>query len=572
MNITVNNKNIKANAGETVLDALNREGIKVPTLCHLKNMMPSGACRMCVVEDVNSGKLITSCSTPVFEGLEIQTHSSRVTESRKTIVELLLSNHPDDCLYCVRNKNCELQNLSEELAVTERRISGKKNKLPLDRSSASIVRDPEKCILCGRCVRVCEEVMGVACIDFVKRGSDSIVGTAFDKGLNTSSCVNCGQCIMVCPTGALTEKGHLPEIKAALQNPNIKTAIQYAPSISVSIAEELGMKPGADINGIMNAAIRKIGFDFVFDTTFGADLTIMEESAELIDRITNGKTLPMITSCCPGWIKYAEEFAPDFISNLSSCKSPQQMTGAVIKSKFIETENIPQDKIYSVSIMPCTAKKFEGQREEMTQNGISDVDAVLTTREFVRMIKLFGINMHSLSPELANNPLGTRTSAGKIFGNSGGVAEAAIRTVYYKLTGKELIEFKVEELRGLKGRKEAKLQIGDLELGVAVVNGLANAQKLLQEIREGRKDIHFIEVMACPGGCVGGGGQPIKMDEKAIRLRAKSLYKIDDSESIKVSHKNPDVQKLYTEYLGEPLGHKSHELLHTHYKKREVVI
>ncbi len=571
MNITVNNKEIEAKQGETVLDALNREGIKVPTLCHLKGMMPTGACRMCVVEDTNSGKLITSCSTPVYDGLEVKTHSPRVNESRKTIVELLLSNHPDDCLYCVRNKNCELQDLSEELCITERRIRGEKNKLPLDRSSASIIRDPEKCILCGRCVRICEEVMGVACIDFVHRGSHSIVSTAFDKGLNTSSCVNCGQCIMVCPTGALTEKNHFTEIKEAIQNPKLKVAVQYAPAISVSIAEELGMEAGADINGIMNAAIRKMGFDYVFDTTFGADLTIMEESSELIDRIVNNKNLPLITSCCPGWVKYAEEFAPDFIDNISSCKSPQQMMGAVIKSRFIEQENLKQEEVYSVAIMPCTAKKFEGQREEMTQNGISDVDAVLTTREFVKFIKLHGIDMHSLESELSDNPLGTRTTAGKLFGTSGGVAEAAIRTGYYKLTGKELINFKLEALRGFKGRKEAKIQIGDLELGVAVVNGLANAKELLDEIRNGRKDIQFIEVMACPGGCVGGGGQPIKMDTEAIMIRAKALYKIDNAESIRVSHKNPDVQKLYHEFLTEPLSKKSHELLHTHYHKRDVV-
>jgi len=572
MNITVNNKIIEAKKDETILDALTREGIKVPTLCHLKDLTPTGACRMCVVENIDSGKLITSCSTPVYEGLKIETHSRRVNESRKMIVELLLSNHPDDCLYCVRNKNCELQDLSSELSINERRIRGRKNKLPLDRSSASIMRDPEKCILCGRCVRVCEEVIGVACIDFVQRGNKTIVGTAFDKGLNTSSCVNCGQCIMVCPTGALTEINHFAEIKKALQNPDLKVAIQYAPAISVSIAEELGMEPGADINGIMNAAIRKIGFDYVFDTTFGADLTIMEESSELIDRIVNAKTLPLITSCCPGWVKYAEEFAPDFIGNLSSCKSPMQMTGAIIKSNFIEQEKIKTENIYSVAIMPCTAKKFEAQREEMTQNGISDVDAVLTTREFVKFIKFFGIDMHNMQPELADNPLGIRTSAGKLFGASGGVAEAAIRTAHFKLTGKELMNFKLGALRGMKGRKEAKIQIGDLELGVAVVNGLANTKELFDEIRNGRNDIHFIEVMACPGGCVGGGGQPIKMDEEAIKKRAQTLYKIDDNESIKVSHKNPDVQKLYENFLGKPLSEKSHKLLHTHYQKRDVVI
>ncbi len=572
MNITVNNKIIKAKKNETILDAITREGIKVPTLCHLKNMMPTGACRICVVENVDSGKLVTSCSTPVYEGIKIKTHSQRVNESRKMIVELLLSNHPDDCLYCVRNKNCELQDLASELSINERRIRGRKNKIPIDRSSASIMRDPEKCILCGRCVRICEDVIGVACIDFVQRGSKTIVGTAFNKGLNISSCVNCGQCIMVCPTGALTERNHFAEIKDALQNPDLKVAIQYAPAISVSIAEELNMKPGADINGIMNAAIRKIGFDYVFDTTFGADLTIMEESSELIDRIINAKKLPLITSCCPGWVKYAEEFAPDFINNLSSCKSPMQMTGAVIKSHFIKQEKIKPEKIYSVAIMPCTAKKFEAQREEMTQNGISDIDAVLTTREFVKFIKFFGIDMHNMKSELADNPMGIRTSAGKLFGTSGGVAEAAIRTAYFKLTGKELINFKINELRGMKGRKETRIKIGNLELGVAVVNGLGNTRKLFNEIRNGRNDIHFIEVMACPGGCVGGGGQPIKLNQKAIKKRAKALYKIDDKESIKVSHKNPDVQKLYDNFLGEPLSKKAHKLLHTSYKKRDVII
>ncbi len=572
MKIIVNHKAVEANANETVLDVLNREGIKVPTLCHLKNMLPTGACRMCVVEDTASGRLITSCSTPVFDGLSVLTHSQRVVSSRKTIVELLLSNHPDDCLYCVRNKNCELQNLSEELNVTERRITGKKNKLPIDRSGSSLVRDPEKCILCGRCVRVCEEVMGVACIDFIKRGSHAMVATAFNRGINLSSCINCGQCIMVCPTGALTEKQSFPEILNALRNPKKKVAIQYAPSISVSIAEEFGMEPGKDINGIMNAALRKIGFDFVFDTTFGADLTIMEESAELIHRIQTGGVLPMITSCCPGWIKYAEQFAPDFIGNLSSCKSPQQMTGAILKTHFAESAYLQTEDVYSVSIMPCTAKKFEGDRKELTRNGISDVDSVLTTRELVKLINLYGVNMHALKPEPADNPLGTRTSAGKLFGASGGVMEAAIRTAYFKITGTEMSDLKIPQLRDMKGRKEARIKIGELEVGVAVVNGLVNARALLNEIREGRSDIQFIEVMACPGGCVGGGGQPIKMSEEAIKARMMSLYKIDENETVKVSHKNPDIQKLYADFLSEPLGHKSHELLHTHFQKRDVIL
>jgi len=570
--INVNGTKIEAKKGETVLNVLSDHGIKVPTLCHLKDMMPTGSCRMCVVEHKNTDKLITSCSAVVEDGMDILTHSPRVTEARKVIVELLLSNHPDDCLYCVRNGNCELQGLSEDLCVTERRIQGRKNKLPLDTSSVSILRDPEKCILCGRCVRVCEEVMGVACIDFSKRGSQTVVSTAFDKGMNTSSCVNCGQCIMVCPTGALTEQNHFAEIKEALSDPTKTVVVQYAPAISVSIAEEFGMESGKDIAGIMNAALRKIGFDYVFDTSFAADLTIMEESNELIKRITENKNLPLITSCCPAWVKYAEEFVPEMLPNLSTCKSPQQMAGAVIKTYFADKKNLKKEDIYSVSIMPCTAKKFEAQREEMTHRGISDVDGVLTTREFVKFVKLFGINMHEIESETADSPLGIRTTAGKLFGASGGVAEAAIRTAYHTLTGDELVKFKIPEIRGLKGQKEVHLDINGLKVGVAVVNGLVNAKKLLDEIKDGRDDIQFIEIMACPGGCVGGGGQPINLDEEAVKSRIKSLYNIDDTESIKVSHKNPDVIILYNEFLGEPLGKKSHELLHTKYQRRDVII
>lgn len=570
--IKINGNKIKAKSGETVLNVLNDHGIKVPTLCHLKDMMPTGSCRMCVVEHKNTDKLITSCSAVVEDGMDILTHSPRVTEARKVIVELLLSNHPDDCLYCVRNGNCELQGLSEDLCVTERRIQGRKNKLPIDTSSVSILRDPEKCILCGRCVRVCEEVIGVACIDFSKRGSQTVVSTAFDKGMNTSSCVNCGQCIMVCPTGALTEQNHFAEIKEALSNPAKTVVVQYAPAISVSIAEEFGMEPGKDIAGIMNAALRKIGFDYVFDTSFAADLTIMEESNELIKRITENKNLPLITSCCPGWVKYAEEFVPEMLPNLSTCKSPQQMAGAIIKTYFADKVNLKKEDIYSVAIMPCTAKKFEAQREEMTDKGISDVDGVLTTREFVKFVKLFGINMHEIESETADSPLGIRTTAGKLFGASGGVAEAAIRTAYHTLTGTELVKFKIPQIRGLKGQKEVHLDINGLKIGVAVVNGLVNAKKLLDEIKAGRDDIQFIEIMACPGGCVGGGGQPINLDEEAVKRRIRSLYNIDDTESIKVSHKNPDIIILYNEFLGEPLGKKSHELLHTKYQRRDVII
>ncbi len=569
--IDVNNRKIEAKKGELLLETLNRNGIKVPTLCYLKDSAPTGACRVCVVENEKTGKLIPSCSYPVEEGMKILTHSPRVIESRKTIVELLLSNHPDDCLYCVRNGNCELQNLAEELQVRERRISGKKNNYNIDRSSPSIVRDPSKCILCERCVRVCEEVMGVSAIDFINRGSKSIIGTTFNKGLNTSSCVNCGQCILVCPTGALSEKSHFNEIQEAINNPEKIVVVQYAPAISVSLAEEFKMEAGKDINGIMNAALRKVGFDKVFDTTFTADLTIMEESAELIDRIQNKGKLPMITSCCPAWIKYAEEFAQDFIPNISSCKSPQQMMGSIIKSYWAEKTGIDRKNIYSVSIMPCTAKKFEAQREDMTDNGISEVDAVLTTREVAKFIRMMGVDISKIEPELADSPLGFRSSAGKLFGASGGVMEAAIRTAYYKITGEELVQFKIPAIRGLKGRKETKLNINGLEIGVAVVNGLANAARLLDEIRAGRNDLHFIEVMSCPGGCINGGGQHIGSNENDIISRMNSLYEIDDKESIKVSHRNPEVIELYNKYLEKPLSHKSHKLLHTKYIKRDVL-
>lgn len=568
--IEVNNKLIEANQGETILEALNRNNFKVPTLCHIKGMLPSGACRICVVEDGN-GKLIPSCSFPVNEGMKIKTHSPKVIESRKAIVELLLSNHPDDCLYCVRNKNCELQDLSEDLHVRERRVRGEKNKHKFDLSSPSIQRDPAKCILCGRCVRVCEEVMNVSAIDFINRGSESLIGTTFDKGLNTSSCVNCGQCIMVCPTGALSERSHFPELQRVLGEKKKHVVVQYAPAISVSLAEAFGLEPGKDMNGLMNAALRQIGFDKVFDTTFAADLTIMEESAELIDRIQNNKPLPMITSCCPGWVKYAEEFEQDMIPNISSCKSPQQMQAALIKSYYAEKMNIDPKDIYSVSIMPCTAKKFEGQRNEMVTEGLTDVDAVLTTRELVELIKMYGIDIKNLKPEMTDTPLGVRSSAGKLFGATGGVMEAAIRTAYYKLTGKELIDFQVTAVRGTEGRKEAHIDVNGLNIGVAVVHGLKNASELLKEIKQGRKDIHFIEVMACVGGCIGGGGQLIGTDEESIKARMKSLYKIDENATIKVSHKNPDVIELYNCFLGEPCGHKSHELLHTTYGKREVL-
>ncbi len=573
INIQVNGNQIQAKEGETILSALKRAGIKVPTLCHYEGLPPTGACRMCVVEIEGFRTLVPSCSQPVAEGMKIQTHSQRAIQSRKMIVELLLANHPDDCLYCARNGNCELQNLSEELGVRQRRYAGgKKNIYHVDLSSPSIVRDPAKCILCGKCVRVCEEVQGVSSIDFVGRGSKTHVGTAFNKGLNVSSCINCGQCIMVCPTGALTEQTHIKQVKEALEDKSKVVVIQHAPSISVSLAEEFGVKPGVDVNATMVTALRMLGFKYVFDTSFTADLTIMEEASELVHRIKNGGALPMMTSCSPGWIKYVEEFYPDFIPHLSTCKSPQAMLGALIKSYWAEKMNIDPKNIFSVTVMPCTAKKFEAGRPELSQNDLPDIDAVLTTRELAQFIKMHGLDLGSLEPDSADNPFGTRSTAGKLFGASGGVMEAAIRTAHNLITGEDMKEIKLKDLRGFKGIKEATVKIGELEVNVAVVSGLGNARKVVEDIRAGRKNYHFVEVMTCPGGCIAGGGQPLNSDPEAIKARMKVLYDMDRDEHLRQSHDNPAIKKLYEEYLGEPLGHRSHELLHTSYGKRDVLI
>jgi len=569
--IEANGRPIKAKPGEMLLEALRRAGIKIPTLCHIPGLTPTGACRMCVVEVEGQRNLVPSCAFPVADGMKVKTHSPRALSARKAIVELLLAAHPEDCLYCVRSGNCELQELATELGVSERRFKGAKNEYHIDVSSPALVRDPAKCILCGKCVRYCEEIQGVAAIDFIGRGSQARVGTAFDQGLNVSSCVNCGQCILVCPTGALHEQSHVEAVVAALRDPEKVVVVQHAPAISVSLAEEFGMEAGHDICGIMNAAMRQIGFDRVFDTAFSADLTIMEEASELAHRIGNGGKLPMMTSCSPGWIKFVEQLYPEMLENISTCKSPQQMLGAVIKTYFAKKADIDPKRIFSVSIMPCTAKKFESTRPEMGRDGLADIDAVLTTREFARLVEMFGVDVHALEPDTSDTLMGERSSAGKLFGVSGGVMEAAVRTAHFLLTGEELAMPRLEAVRGLEGHKEAKVEIAGQTYGVAVVNGLANAGALLDELRAGRDDLHFIEVMTCPGGCIGGGGQPIGADMNALKARMQALYRIDDEETERVSHKNESLQRLYDEFLGKPLGEKSHELLHTHYAKRDVV-
>jgi iron-only hydrogenase group A len=493
-----------------------------------------------------------------------------VIAARRTIIELLLANHPDDCLYCNRNGNCELQRIARDLGVRQRRFAGERRELPRDISSPSLIRDPQKCILCGRCVRVCEEIQGVSAIDFIKRGAAAQVGTLLDTGLNLSTCINCGQCILACPTGALTEQSSVDAVMAALADPTKFVVVQHAPAVSVSLAEECGIKIGTDVDGKMVAALRAMGFDRVFDTSFTADLTIMEEGSELVERIKQGGVLPMLTSCSPGWIKFVEQFYPDFIPNVSSCKSPQQMMGAVIKSFFAEREGLDPRSIVSVSIMPCTAKKFECGRPEMGQNYVPDVDHVLTTREMGQLLRRFGYDLARFTPEAADTPFGQRTTAGKIFGASGGVMEAAIRTAHFLVTGREMLAPKLQPLRGLAGSKELRITLDGLELGAAVVSGLGNARKLLDQLRAGRRDLHFIEVMTCPGGCVAGGGQPIGADPAAIRSRMRALYRIDSEGSLRASHHNPWVKRLYDEFLGKPLGERSHHLLHTHYHQREV--
>ena len=570
--IEVNSRQVDAAPGEMLLSALRRVGIEVPTLCNFEGLSPAGACRICVVEVEGQRSLVPACAFPVTAGMKVKTQSDRVVDARRMIVELLLADHPDDCLFCERNENCQLRELAATYGIRKRRFVGQRSTYPVDSSGESIVRDAEKCIKCGKCVRVCDEIQGVACISFINRGSQTTVGTAFDEGMNVSSCINCGQCTAACPTGALVAKSHIERVMAALRNPDLHVVVQHAPAVSVTLGEELGFSPGVDMMGKMHALLRRMGFDSVFDTSYSADLTIMEEATELIQRIKHGGVLPMFSSCSPGWIKFVETFYPQNIPNLSTCKSPQQMLGAVIKSHYAEKKGLDPKNIFSVSIMPCTAKKFEASRPEMGRNGYQDIDAVLTTRELAQMVRRFNLDLN-VEPEAADSPFGIRSSAGKIFGATGGVMEAAVRSAYYFMTGTELGNLEVEAVRGLAGIKEAHVEIARIKVGVAVVNGLGNARKLLDQINAGaRKDIHFVEVMTCPGGCVGGGGQPYGTDTGKVKVRTQELYNIDGTGTLRVSHANPEIKQIYEEFLEAPNSHKAHELLHTHYQQRETLM
>ena len=569
--IEINNKPVKVKKGDTIKSVLDRIGIKVPTLCSMKDFSPTGMCRMCVVEVEGRDNLIPSCSFKVEEWMKIQTHSPRVIKARKTIVELLLADHPDDCLYCERNGDCELQKHAEDLHVRERRIPGTKSKYKIDKSSVAIVNEPDKCILCGRCIRVCNEVIGVSTFDFTNRGINTSVQTAMNKSMNSSNCINCGQCILVCPTAALTERIHFSELETFFHDSNKTMVALYSPSIAITLAEEFGIRPGKDMNGIINAVLRKIGFDRVIDAAFGADLMIIEQAKELQQRIKEGGPFPMFTSCCPSWVKYVEQYQPHLIPNLSKVKSPQQIMGALIKSVFAESEKISSENIHTVAIMPCTARKYEAMRSEMTQLGISDIDSVLTTRELARLIRLYGIDITNIEPEPPDRFLSNQSSAGKLVNVTGGTAEAAIRSFYHFITNKELDDLRITALRGSKPIKETRIKMGKIEFGAAVVNGMGNAKQLLEELQHGRSNLHYIEVMACPGGCIAGGGQPITSREDALKARTKSIYDLDDKELLRVAHNNPQIKEIYEKQFAETGELKSGSLLHTSYLKREVL-
>lgn len=573
VNLRINNKEVEVDKGTTILEAAKKLNIKIPSLCHMdlhdiKFVNKLASCRVCLVEDLDKNNLVPSCATFVKEGMNIRTDSQRVIKARRAIVELLLSDHPSDCLKCAKNLNCTLQDLAHDLNIREIRYKGEMRKLPIDDNSYSLIRDPNKCILCRRCETMCNEVQTVGALAEVGRGFYTHVGSSFNRSMFETTCTFCGQCLSVCPTGALTEKNNVAEVWKLLASDK-HVIVQVAPAVRVSLAEMFGMEVGLNVEGKIVRALKTLGFSKVFDTNFAADLTIMEEANEFIHRLKGEGRLPILTSCCPAWVNFMEQQFSDMIDIPSSCKSPHEMFGAIAKSYYAKKEGIDPKDIVVVSVMPCISKKYEAKRDELENEGFSDVDTVITTRELAQMIKEVGIDFVSLEDQAFDNPMGESTGAGDIFGTSGGVIEATVRTAYDMLTGKELEKVEFRDFRGLEGIKYASVDIEGREIKIAVANGLGNTRKLLEKLKNKEIDLDAIEVMACPGGCIGGGGQPFHHGDLSIlKRRSNALYQLDESKKLRKSYQNPYIKKLYDEFLGEPGSDKAISLLHTSYKAR----
>ncbi len=574
INVTINNTAVQVEQGATILECAKLAGVYIPTLCHLnlhdvKMVNQVATCRVCMVEVEGGKALFPACNTVMTEGMSVKTNTPKAIKARRMALELLLSNHPKDCLTCSKNQKCELQSLSAELGITEIEFAGRQSSFPLDTSSYSLVRDPNKCILCRRCETMCNNIQTVGVYSVVNRGFDSVMSTAFDNPMLETSCTFCGQCVSVCPTAALTQTNHISKVWDEIHDPEKYVIVQTAPAVRVALGEEFGMPIGTSVTGKMAAALRRLGFEKVFDTDFAADLTIMEEASELIHRIQHGGTLPILTSCCPAWVNFIEHQFPELLDIPSSCKSPHEMFGAIAKTYLAQKLGVDPAKMVIVSVMPCLAKKYEAERPELV-NEYPNVDYVLSTRELAQMIKEAGISFVDLPDEEFDNTMGESTGASVIFGATGGVIEAAVRTAYVWLTGEKPANVEFESFRGLDGIKEATYNIAGIDIRIAVAHGLGNARKLLEGVRDKTLDYHAIEIMACPGGCVGGGGQPYHRNNPDIlKKRTEAIYGEDRAKTIRYSHENIEVQQLYKEFLGEPYGHKAHELLHTHYSKKD---
>lgn len=567
VNIKINNIPLQVEKGMKILEAARKINIDIPHLCYHPDQTIKAHCRICTVEVTGSRRLLAACSTEVWEGMEIHTDTKLVRDTQLGILELILASHEQNCLSCPRNQNCDLQKLCSRFNILKPNLPNVSQQLPIQATNPSIVRDPSKCVKCGRCVKVCNEVQGVCALTYAGRSEDFTVTTAYNKPMEETDCILCGQCTAVCPVGAIVEKDDTQKVLDVLQDPTKHVIVQVAPAVRVALGDAFGLPKGSIVTGKMVSALKILGFNKVFDTNFSADVTILEEGSELLDRIQNKKTLPMITSCSPGWVNFMEKNYGDYLGHLSTAKSPQQIFGAISKTYYPHNTGIDVKDIVTVSIMPCTAKKYEATRPEMSQDGIADVDIVLTTRGLTKLIKYVGIDFENLPDTKFDNPLGLGSGAGAIFGTSGGVMEAALRTVYEKYTQKDLASLDFTEVRGFKGIKEASIDLGNATIKVAIAHGLNNAKKIMDMVKSGECDYTFIEIMACPGGCIGGGGQPIGTTNQIKQLRMDALYDIDKTQKIRKSHENPDVIALYKEYLGEPLSPLAHKLLHTHYHK-----